>query len=56
MLANMAARADAETWALDDATLEQAIARVRSFAAERYPDLDAPQQVQQRFVLNPVRF
>lgn len=56
VISNMAARADAETWALDDATLEQAIDRVRAFAEASYPDLDTPQEIAQRFVLSPVRF
>lgn len=56
IIANMAARADAETWALDDATLQQAVERVRAFAESTYPDLDTPQEIAQRFVLNPVRF
>lgn len=56
LLESMAARADAETWALDDATLETAIDRVRAYAEATYPDLDAPQDVAQRFVLAPVWF
>ena len=56
IIANMAARADAETWALDDATLAQAVERVRVFAEATYPDLATPQEVAQRFVLSPVRF
>ena len=56
ILARMAERADAETWALDDQTLAAAIARVRSYAQKTYADVDAPLPVAQRFVLNPVRF
>ncbi|GAB4213196.1 MAG: class I SAM-dependent methyltransferase [Roseiflexaceae bacterium] len=56
LLAGMAARADAETWALDDALLEAAMGRVRSWAASEWPDLDAPQAIAQRFVLSVVRF
>lgn len=56
ILAGMAQRADAETWALDNSTLEAALARVRTFAEQTYADLDQPLEVAQRFVLNPVRF
>lgn len=56
ILARMAQRSDAETWALDDATLAAALARVRAYAQETYSDLDAPLPIAQRFVLNPVKF
>lgn len=55
VLEGMAARADAETWALDDALLQAAVARVRAWAADTWADLDAEQPVQQRFILTPIR-
>ncbi len=55
ILAGMAARADAETWALDDATLEAAVAQVRAAAEAQWPDLATSQPVLQRFVLTPLR-
>lgn len=56
LLANMAARTDAETWALDDALLAAALERVSAWAAAEWPDLDAPQTIEQRFVLSRVSF
>lgn len=51
LLDQMARRADSETWALPDDLLQQALAQVRAWAVTTWPDLDAPQDVHQRFVL-----
>lgn len=55
VLAGMAQRADSETWALDDQTLEAAVSRVRAWAAANWDDLEAVQPIPQRFVLTVVR-
>jgi ubiquinone/menaquinone biosynthesis C-methylase UbiE len=55
ILAGMAARADAETWALDDALLQAAVQRVTMWAEQTWDDLDAPQDVTHRFVLTVTR-
>jgi ubiquinone/menaquinone biosynthesis C-methylase UbiE len=55
ILASMAARADAETWALDDALLQAAVQRVTMWAEQTWDDLDAPQDVTHRFVLTVTR-
>ncbi len=55
VLANMAARTDAETWALPDDLLQRALADVHAWAEATWTDLDAPQDVAQRFVLSVVR-
>ena len=55
VLAGMAARADAETWALEDDLLAAALARVRAWAEQTWDDLAAEQNVAQRFVLNVSR-
>lgn len=55
LLAGMAARADAETWALSDALLSAAVDEVRAWAAETWNDLDAEQPILQRFILSPIR-
>lgn len=55
VLAGMAQRADAETWALSDELLAQVVARVRAWAADTWNDLDAPQEIKQRFLINPIR-
>ena len=56
MLSRMAERADAETWALDDNTLQAAIGRVRAFAVANYHNLEDPHEIAQRFVVTPVHF
>ncbi|MEN9933759.1 MAG: hypothetical protein RLZZ387_338 [Chloroflexota bacterium] len=55
VLAEMAARSDAETWVLDDDTLSEALARLRAWAEELYTDLTAPETVERRFVLSIAR-
>lgn len=55
VLDGMARRDDAETWALPDDVLESALADARSWAAVTWDDLDAPQAVEQRFVLTLTR-
>ncbi len=55
VIAGMAARIDAETWALDDAILQQAIERVQAWASQRWPDLHEPQVVEHRFLLTVSR-
>lgn len=55
VLHGMRQRADAETWALDDALLEAAVARVAEWAVATWPDLSVPQAVPHRFILAVVR-
>jgi SAM-dependent methyltransferase len=56
VIQGMASRADAETWALDDALLEAAVTQVRVWAESTWDDLEAEQEIPQRFVLTPMRF
>jgi SAM-dependent methyltransferase len=55
VLAEMAARSDAETWVLDDETLAEALERLQVWAEETYSDLSAPETVERRFVLSIAR-
>lgn len=56
VLDGMAARNDPETWVLADDLLAAALEKVRAWAAEQWPDLDAPQEVEHRFTLTVTRF
>jgi ubiquinone/menaquinone biosynthesis C-methylase UbiE len=56
VIAGMAARVDSEAWALPDDLLAAAVAAVRAWAAQTWPDLDAPQEVEHRFTLTVTRF
>lgn len=51
LLRGMAQRVDAETWAMNDELLDAAVMRVRAWAATTWADLEAEQEVAQRFVL-----
>lgn len=55
VLEEMASRSDAETWVLDDATLNAALERLRAWAASVYDDLNQPEMVERRFVLQAAR-
>ncbi|WP_298403116.1 class I SAM-dependent methyltransferase [uncultured Chloroflexus sp.] len=55
VIAGMADRIDAETWALDDEVLQQAIKRVQTWASQRWSDLHEPQLVEHRFLLTVSR-
>lgn len=55
VIAGMAARIDAETWALSDEVLVAAIDRVQTWANHQWPDLNEPQVVQHRFLLTVSR-
>lgn len=55
VIAGMAARTDAETWALDDELLAAAIERVQAWAKQQWPDLNEPQVVEHRFLLTVSR-
>lgn len=55
VLQNMAARHDAETWALPADLLDAALERVGANAAELWSDLDAPQPVEQQFIISVAR-
>jgi SAM-dependent methyltransferase len=55
VIADMAARHDPETWALDEAILDAAIARLRVWAAATWDDPTRPETIERRFVLNIVR-
>ncbi len=56
VLEGMAARIDAETWALPDAVLIPAIEQVREWAHTQWPDLTVEQPVEHRFVLTITQF
>jgi ubiquinone/menaquinone biosynthesis C-methylase UbiE len=56
VLAGMAARIDAETWALPADLLAACMERVQAWAAEQWPDLSRPQDVEHRFTLTVSRF
>ncbi len=51
VLAEMASRADAETWSLEQPILDAAMARLTSWALAQYGDLDVTQDVERRFVV-----
>lgn len=55
LLERMASRVHQETWPLDDELLAASLARVRALAEASWPDLEAEQQFERRFVLNVVR-
>ncbi len=55
VLEEMASRSDAETWVLDDVTLSAALERLRAWAATVYDDLDRPEEVERRFVIQVAR-
>lgn len=55
VLDEMASRSDAETWVLDETTLHTAIERLRAWARETYDDIEQPEQVERRFVIQVVR-
>lgn len=56
VIAGMAARIDAETWALPDELLRACVERVRAWAERQWADLAATQEVEQRFHLTVTRF
>lgn len=51
VLSGMAARADAETWALPDELLAAVVADVEAWAAATWSDLETQHAIQHRFVL-----
>lgn len=55
VLAEMESRSDAETWVLDDATLRTAIQRLRTWAEHVYQDIQQPEMVERRFVIQAAR-
>ncbi|MFN3373170.1 MAG: class I SAM-dependent methyltransferase [Chloroflexus sp.] len=55
VIAGMAARIDAETWALSDEILAAAIEHVQAWASQQWPDLNEPQLVEHRFLLTVSR-
>jgi len=55
VLEDMESRADAETWVLDDATLHAAIQRLRTWAESVYDDVQQPEMVERRFVIQVAR-
>jgi ubiquinone/menaquinone biosynthesis C-methylase UbiE len=55
LLARMASRVHQETWPLDDELLAASLARVRALAEANWPDLEAEQEFERRFVLSVVR-
>jgi ubiquinone/menaquinone biosynthesis C-methylase UbiE len=55
VLDGIRSRDDAESWVLPDDLLGRVMARLDSVAAEKWPDLDAPQPVTRRFVYSLFR-
>jgi SAM-dependent methyltransferase len=55
VLEEMGSRSDAETWVLDDVTLNAALEQLRTWAARVYDDLNQPEMVERRFVLQAAR-
>ncbi len=55
VLDEMESRSDAETWVLDDATLHAAIQRLRAWAESVYDDVQQPEMVERRFVIQAAR-
>ncbi len=55
VIAGMAARIDAETWALSDEVLAAAIGRVQAWASQQWANLNEPQVVEHRFLLTVSR-
>jgi ubiquinone/menaquinone biosynthesis C-methylase UbiE len=56
ILSGMAARVDAETWAMPDEVLHEAIERLSAWALEQWGDLGVEQQVEHRFLLTVTHF
>lgn len=56
VIEGMAARIDAETWAMPQDLLVACVASVRAWAEEQYGDLTMPQAVEHRFNLTVTRF
>lgn len=55
VLEEMASRSDAETWVLDDQTLHAALERLYDWAARTYDDIERPEDVERRFVIQTAR-
>lgn len=55
LLDQMASRAHSETWMLDNDLLSRLLERLRSWAAETWPDLSLSEAVERRFVVNVTR-
>jgi len=55
VLEEMESRSDAETWVLDDATLRAAVQRLRAWAESVYDDVQQPEMVERRFVIQAAR-
>ncbi len=55
VLEEMESRSDAETWVLDDATLCAAVQRLRAWAESVYDDVQQPEMVERRFVIQAAR-
>lgn len=56
ILDGIRSRDDAESWVLPDDVLDETMKRLDAFAAEQWPELDAPQPVTRRFLLGVFRF
>lgn len=56
VLAAIAARSDAESWALSEAVLGAALEQLTAWAADVWHDLDEEQTVERRFLLTTTRF
>ena len=47
----MRARNDPETWAIEPALLDATLTQVAAWAAQEWPDMQAPQPYERRFVI-----
>jgi ubiquinone/menaquinone biosynthesis C-methylase UbiE len=56
VLAGMAARVDAETWALPDELLSTALEKLTRWAQQRWTDLETTEQVEHRFIVTVTHF
>jgi SAM-dependent methyltransferase len=56
VLAGMAARVDSETWALPDDLLAIAVEQLTTWAQQRWPNLEAAENVEHRFIVTVTRF
>lgn len=56
VIATIARRDDAESWVFDDELLAAALERLYEWAGGVWPSLDAPEQIERRFILQVTRF
>ena len=56
VLDGIRSRDDAESWVLPDDILTETMRRLDAYSSAEWPDLDAPQEVERRFLLGVFRF